>query len=124
MAKGLAVEDFIAYISKPNNHGDELSLYLSSRMVQKHLCVIGHDNIWYTSYCETGQINVEDCHTVLIYLGGGTVRDTKQISVLSHTPPTLKHKNLSSGDEYEPEGKVVCDPDVKKAHLIHGFTKH
>ena len=24
--KGLAVEDFIAYISQPNNRGDELSL--------------------------------------------------------------------------------------------------
>ena len=46
--------------------------------------------------------------------GGGTVRDTKQISVFSHTPPTLKHKNLSSGDEYEPEGKVVYDLDVNK----------
>ena len=53
-AKSLADEDFIAYISQQNNRGDELSLYLLSRMVQKHLCVIGHDNIWYTSHCETG----------------------------------------------------------------------
>ena len=68
-AKSLAVEDYIAYIS---NHGDKLSLYLLSRIVQKHLCVISYDNIWYTSYCETGQqINVEDCHIILIYLGGG-----------------------------------------------------
>ena len=70
-AKGLAAEDFIAYISQQNNHGDELSLYLLSRMVQKHLCVIGHDTIWYTSHCETGQINVKDCHIILVYLGGG-----------------------------------------------------
>ena len=39
-AKGLAVEDFIAYISQLNNRGDELSLYLLARMIQKHLCVI------------------------------------------------------------------------------------
>ena len=113
----LAAEDFIAYISQQNNHGDELSLYLLSRMVQKHLGVIGHDNIWYTSHCKTGQINVEDCHIVLVYLGGGgRLLDTKWISVLSHTPPTLKHKNLSSGEEYEPEVKVVYDLEVKKRH--------
>ena len=28
-AKVLAAEDFITYISQQNNHGDELSLYLS-----------------------------------------------------------------------------------------------
>ena len=44
-AKGLAVEDFIAHISQTNNHGDELSLYLLLRMVQKHFCVIGRDTI-------------------------------------------------------------------------------
>ena len=70
-AKALAAEDFVAYISEPNNCGDELSLCLLSRMVQKHLHVIGCDNIWYTSHCETGQINVEDCHIILIYLGWG-----------------------------------------------------
>ena len=115
-AKGLAVEDFIAHISQPNNCGDELSLYLLSRMVQKHLCVIDHDTIWYTSYSEAGTTNVEDYHIVVIYLGGGTVRDTKQISVLRHIPPTLKHKNLSSDEEYEPERKVVYDQEVKKRH--------
>ena len=82
-------------------------------MVQKHLCVISCDTIWYTSYSEAGTINVEECHIVLIYLGG-TVRYTKLISHSKPLPLSLKHKNLSSGDEYEPEGKVVYDPDVKK----------
>ena len=72
--------------------------------------------MWYTSYCEDQQITVADCHIVLVYLGPGTVRDTKRISVLSHIPPTLEHKILSSGKEYEPEGKVVYDPEVKKRH--------
>ena len=30
-SKGLAVEDYISYISKENNRGDELSLYLLCR---------------------------------------------------------------------------------------------
>ena len=46
-------------------------------MVQKHLCVIGHDNIWYISHCETGQINVEDCHIIIVYLGGGGMLETQ-----------------------------------------------
>ena len=70
-AKGLAVKDFIAHISQPNNCGDKLSLYLLSRLVQRHLCVIGCNTIWYTSYSEAGTINVEDCHIILIHLGGG-----------------------------------------------------
>ena len=83
------------------------------------------DTIWYTSYSEAGTINVENCHILLIYLGEGTVRDTKLISHSKPLPSSLKHKNLSSGDEYGPEGKVVYDPDVKKiAHPIHGYTKH
>ena len=44
--------------------------------------------------------------------GGGTVRDTKLMSARSSIPPTLKHKSLSSDGEYQPEGKVVYDPDV------------
>ena len=117
-AKGLAVEDFIGHISQPNNRGDKLSLYLLSRMVQKQLCVIGCDTIWHTSYSEAGTINVEDCHIILVYLGGGdTVRDTKLISHGKPLPPSLKHKNVSGGDEYEPEGKVVYNLDIKKGAL-------
>ena len=40
-SKGLAVKDYISYISKENNRGDELSLYLLCRMTQKHACVLG-----------------------------------------------------------------------------------
>ena len=63
--------------------------------------------------------------TSYLFTWEGTVRDTKWISVLNHTPPTLKYKNLSSGKEYEPEGKVVYDLEVKKeVHPIYGYTKH
>ena len=55
-SKGLAVEDFITYISEQNNRGDELSLYLLARMIQKHLCVIGKNLVWYTSYYKDQQI--------------------------------------------------------------------
>ena len=79
-AEGLAVKDFIVHISQPNNHGDELSLYLLLRMVQKYLCVISCDTIWYTSYSEAGTINVEDCHIVLVYLEGDCQRHQAHIS--------------------------------------------
>ena len=82
-AKGLAVEDFIAYISQPNNRGDELSLYLLAKTIQKHLCVIGKNSVWYTSNCADQQITVADCHIVLVYLGSGAVRDTNLFKQLA-----------------------------------------
>ena len=115
-AKGLAVEDFIAYILQLSNRGDELLLYLLARMIKKHLCVIRKNSVWYTSYCEDQQITVANFHIVLVYLGSWTVKDTKWISVLSHIPPRLERKNLSSCEEYKPEGKVVYDLEVKKRH--------
>ena len=51
-SKGLAVKDYISYISQENNRGDELTMYLMSRMTQKHVCVIGKNSVWYTSCCK------------------------------------------------------------------------
>ena len=51
-SKGLAIEDYISYISQENNRDDEFSLYLLSRMTQKHACVIGKNSVWYTSCCK------------------------------------------------------------------------
>ena len=74
-SKGLAVKDYISYILKENNRGDELSLYLLCRMTQKHACVIGKNLVWYTSCCKDKDqdITVADCQIVLVYLGAGTV---------------------------------------------------
>ena len=115
-AKGLAVEDFIAHISQPNNRGDELSLYLLARMIQKHLCVIGKNSVWYTSYCEDQQITVADCHIVLVYLGSGTVRDTKLIKPTGKSCLGTKLPP-SSGEEYSPLLK-------SKVYEVHGISQY
>ena len=82
-SKGLAVKDYISYISKENNRGNELSLYLLCRMTQKHACVIGKNLVWYTSCCKDKDqdITVADCQIVLVYLGAGTFRDTKLVAM-------------------------------------------
>ena len=88
-SKGLAVED---YISKEKNRG-ELSLYLLCRMTQKHACVIGKNSMWYTSCCKDKDqdITVADCQIVLVYLGAGTVWDTKLVATASkkNLPPKV-----------------------------------
>ena len=102
-SEGLAIEDFITYISQQNNRGDELSLYLLARMIQKCLCVIGKNSVWYTSYCKDQEITVADCHVVLVYLGAGTVRDTKLVAAATKSCPKNNRKlPLSSGKEYSP----------------------
>ena len=84
-SKGLAVEDYLSYISKENNRGGELSLYLLCRMTQKHACVIGKNSVWYTSCCKDKDqdITVADCQIVLVYLGAETVWDTKLVATAS-----------------------------------------
>ena len=112
-AKGLAVEDFIVHISQPNR-GDELSLYLLARIIQKHLCVIRKNLVWYTSYCEDQQITVADCQIVIVYLWSGTVRDTKLIQTTGKGSLGTKLP-LSSGEEYSPLPKSkVYNLAVKK----------
>ena len=114
-SKGLAVEALIAYISQQNNRGDELSLYLLARMIQKHLCVIGKNSVWYTSYCKDQEITVADCHIVLVYLGARTVRDTKLVAAAAKGCPKSNPKlPLSSGEEYSPSFTPVYDPAMKK----------
>ena len=70
-SKGLVVKDYISYISQEHNRGDELSLYLLSRMTKKHVCVIGKNLVWYTSCSKDKdqEITVADCQIILVYLG-------------------------------------------------------
>ena len=107
-SKGLTVDDYITYISQQNNTGDELSLYFLARMIQKYLCNIGKNSVWYTSYCKNQEITVADCYIVLVYLGAGTVRDTKLVAAAAKSCPKSKPKlPLSSGEEYSPLGTPV-----------------
>ena len=71
-SKGLTVEDYLMHISQPGNRSDELAVYLVSRFCQKYIGVIPKDGVWFTGKNTT----LEDCHIVLLYLGGGTFRDT------------------------------------------------
>ena len=115
-SKGLAVKDFITNISQQNNR-DKLSLYLLARMIQKHLCVIGKNSVWYNSYCKNQEITVADCHIILAYLGAGTVRDTKFVAAAAKSCPKSNPKlPLSSGEEYSPLSTPVYDPAMKKWH--------
>ena len=114
-SKGLAVKDYISYISKENNRGDELSLYLLCRMTQKHACVIG-ENLVCTPVALKIKIKT-DCQIVLVYLGAGTVWDTKLVAKASKkkSPPKSNLKlPLSSGEEYSPPSTPVYDPAIKR----------
>ena len=75
-------------------------------MTQKHACVIGKNSVWYTSCCKDKdqEITVADCQSILVYLGAGTVWDTKLVATTSkNSPPKSNLKlPLSSGEEYSP----------------------
>ena len=103
-AKGLVVEDFISYISQQNNKGEEPSLYLMVRMIQKYLCVIRKNLIWYTSYCKDQEITVADCLIVPVFLESGTVRDTKVIAAGKSCSVGNPKLLLCSGEVYSPQG--------------------
>ena len=45
-SKGLAVEDYISYMSKENNGGDELSLYLLCRSIEHRSMYVSLGRIW------------------------------------------------------------------------------
>ena len=58
-----------------------------------------------------------DCQNVLVYLGAGTVWDTKLVATASKKkyPPKSNLKlPLSSGEEYSPPSTPVYDPAIKR----------
>ena len=120
-SKGLAVEDYISYISQEHNRGDELSLYLLSRMTQKHACVIRKNSVWYTRCCKDKdqEITVADCQIILVYLGAGTVWDTKLIAAAAKNslPKSNPKLPLSSGEEFSTLSTPVYDPATKRCHM-------
>ena len=119
-SKGLAIKDYISCISQEHNRGNELFLYLMSRMTQRHVCVIGKNSVWYTSCCkDKGQeITVADCQTILVYLGAGTVWDTKLIvaAAKNSLPKSNPKLPFSSGEEYSPPSTPVYDLAIKRCH--------
>ena len=90
-------------------------------MTQRHVCVIGKNSVWYTSCCKDKdqEITVADCQIILVYLGVGTVQDTKLIAVAAkNSPPKSNPKlPLSSGEEYSSPSTPVYDPAIKRCHM-------
>ena len=83
-------------------------------MIQKHFCVIVKNSVCYTSYCKDQEITVADCHIVPVYLGSGTVRDTKLVAASGKSCFGNPKLPLSSGEEYSAPGTPVYNPAVKK----------
>ena len=90
-SKGLTVEDYLMHISQPGNRSDELAVYLVSRFCQKYIGVITKDRVWFMVKNTT----LEDCHIVLVYLGGGTFHDT----ILQSAKPCFLVRKLSTSQE-------------------------
>ena len=104
-SKGLTVEDYLMHISQPSNRSDELAVYLVSRFCQKYIGVITKDGVWFMGKNTT----LEDCHIVLVYLGGGTFCDT---ILKSAKPcflvgkPSTSQEPVDSDYVYDPESPI------------------
>ena len=72
------LHDYLDFICKPKNIGDELALYLVARMTQMHVCVLLTDTLWTTTIDDSS----EPCLLYFIYHGHGTYAD----SLLSSAP--------------------------------------
>ena len=46
--KGLTLDNYLEYIEKPGNRGDELSVHLLAMMQGIHYCIITKNNIYYS----------------------------------------------------------------------------
>ena len=80
--KGQTLDDYISYIQQPGHHGDELSLHLCAQMCQKQIAVIMKTGLVIgklNNDCEDF-IRISDCNMVLVYLGRGVFRGTKESS--------------------------------------------
>ena len=103
-------------MSVPGNCGDELSLYLVTRMCSKQVAVITKNDIWYTGKLDNDEeafISLDDVDLILVYLGKNVFRATKPKPVLIHHTPEPEVKSPSTKDTdyvpskvYEPESTL------------------
>ena len=94
-------------MKEPGNKGDELSLHLCTHMCQKQVAVVMKTNIYYTGKLNNSCndfIQILDCDMVLVYLGKGVFRGTKEKPFLHR--PELKRPvprpRPEMDDEYKP----------------------
>ena len=138
--KGLTLEDYLDFMSVPGNCGDELSLYLVTRMCSKQVAVITKNDIWYTEKLDNDEeafISLDDVDLILVYLGKNVFRATKPKPVLIHHTPEPEVKSPSTKDTdyvpskvYEPEstlpqqhtqsnGSPTIESDTEPASKVH-----
>ena len=85
--KSLTLDNYLEYIEKPGNRGDELSVDLLAMMQVIHYCIITKNNIYYSM--PNAMPNPSAVHMTLVYLGNKVFRDT---TVSKKGPPKIQFK--------------------------------
>ena len=112
--KGLTLDNYLEYIEKPGNRGNELSFHLLAMMQGIHYCIITKNNVYYSM--PNAMPSPSAVHMTLRYLGNKVFRDTmvskegppksnlskKCLYLLAHSPHQHQGRN---GRENEMRGK-------------------
>ena len=117
--KDQTLEDYIAYMKEPGNKADELSLHLCACMCQKQAAVVTKTNIYYTGKLNNSCndfIQILDCDMVLVYLGKGVFRGTKEKPFLNRPEPKRAVPRPEMDDEYVPP--VYEQESLPSKHFI------
>ena len=85
--KGLTLDNYLKYIEKPGNRGDELSVHLLAMMQGIHYCIITKNNIYYSM--PNAMPSPSAVHITLVYLRNRVFRDT---TVSKKGPPKIVFK--------------------------------
>ena len=116
--KGQMLDNYVDYMSIEGNHGDKLSLYLSTRMFSKQIAVIMKTSVWYMEKLDNREdfISLSDIDLILIYLGKGVFKGMKPKPILFHCTQQPEPDSPSRQDEdyvpptttkvYKPESTV------------------
>ena len=98
--KGQTLEEYVGFMSSEGNCGDELSLYLTTRMCSKQIAVITKTSIWYPGKLDDGVdfVSLSDVDLILVYLGKNVFRGTDP-KPPHHIPPQPELYSPSRKDE-------------------------
>ena len=72
--KGLTLDNYLEYIEKPGNRGDELSVHILAMMQGIHYCIITKNNVYYSM--PNTMPSPSAVHITLVHLGNKVFRDT------------------------------------------------
>ena len=115
LGKGQTLQDYISYMKEPGNKGDELSFHLCTCMCQKQVAVITKTNVYYTGKLNSCDdfIQISDCDMVLVYLGKGIFRGTKEKPFFHRPEPKEPAPRPETDDEYVPPELPVYDQETQ-----------